>query len=165
MRPAPRISGDLLLWYGFLKFYVMRSPGINLYGIIQVKVGFIAFLKLYVLVILGRFVWTKLHMICSYVQCELLTFLMPTWKNCPTVFGWTVLKCINFLGIGVVGSDIVCKIKINISKENFWKGFFLNFPTIYISNDAFHIPKEFSVKSWRDSPSPRKVSKFVWRAV
>ena len=48
----------------FLKFYVMRSPGIDLYGIAHVKVDFIPLQKMYVIPILGRFVWTS-----SFVQC------------------------------------------------------------------------------------------------
>ena len=52
---VPR-SGDLLLWNGYWKFYVMSSPEIDLYGIVHVKVDFIVVLKIYVLVILGRFV-------------------------------------------------------------------------------------------------------------
>ena len=48
----------------FLKFYVMRSPGIDLYGIAHVKVDFIPLQKMYVIPILGRFVWTT-----SFVQC------------------------------------------------------------------------------------------------
>ena len=51
----------------FLKFYVMSSPEIDLYGIVHVKVDFIEVLKLYVLVILRRFVWTT-----WFEQCVLL---------------------------------------------------------------------------------------------
>ena len=51
---------DLLIRLSFLKFYVMRSPGIDLYGILHVKVDFIAVLE-----ILGRFVRTTWS-----VQCE-----------------------------------------------------------------------------------------------
>ena len=40
----------------FLKFYVMTSPGIDLYGIAHVKVDFILLQKMYVIPILGRFV-------------------------------------------------------------------------------------------------------------
>ena len=40
----------------FLKFYVMSSPEIDLCGIFHVKADFIVVLKIYVLVILGRFV-------------------------------------------------------------------------------------------------------------
>ena len=36
----------------------MSSPEIDLYDIVHVKVDFILVLKMYVLVILGRFVWT-----------------------------------------------------------------------------------------------------------
>ena len=35
----------------------MSSPEIELYGIVHVKVDFIVVLKMYVLVILGSFVW------------------------------------------------------------------------------------------------------------
>ena len=40
----------------FLKFYVMRSPGIDLYGIAHVKVDFIPLQKMYIIPMLGRFV-------------------------------------------------------------------------------------------------------------
>ena len=40
----------------FLKFYVMTSPGIDLYGIAHVKVDIIPLQKMYVIPILGRFV-------------------------------------------------------------------------------------------------------------
>ena len=40
----------------FLKFYVMTSPEIDLYGIAHVKVDFIPLQKMYVIPILGRFV-------------------------------------------------------------------------------------------------------------
>ena len=40
----------------FLKFYVMTSPGFDLYGIAHVKVDFIPLQKMYVILILGRFV-------------------------------------------------------------------------------------------------------------
>ena len=40
----------------FLKFYVMTSTGIDLYGIVHVKVDFIPGLKMCVLPILGKFV-------------------------------------------------------------------------------------------------------------
>ena len=49
----------------FLKFYVMTSTGIDLYGIVHVKVDFIPGLKMCVLPILGKFVWT-----ISFMQCE-----------------------------------------------------------------------------------------------
>ena len=49
----------------FLKFYVMTSPGIDLYGIAHVKVDFIPLQKMYVILILGRFVWTT-----NFVQCD-----------------------------------------------------------------------------------------------
>ena len=48
----------------FLKFYVMGSPQIDLYDIAHVKVDFIALQKMYVIPMLGRFVWTT-----SFVQC------------------------------------------------------------------------------------------------
>ena len=47
----------------FLKFYVMTSPEIDLYGIAHVKVDFIPLQKMYVIPILGRFVW-----ITNFVQ-------------------------------------------------------------------------------------------------
>ena len=40
----------------FLKFYVMISTGIDLYGIAHVKVDFIPVLKMYVIRMLGKFV-------------------------------------------------------------------------------------------------------------
>ena len=40
----------------FLKFYVMSSPGFDLYGIAHVKVDFIPLQKMCVIPILGRFV-------------------------------------------------------------------------------------------------------------
>ena len=48
-----------------LKFYVMGSPQIDLYDIAHVKVDFIALQKMYVILMLGRFVWTT-----SFVQCD-----------------------------------------------------------------------------------------------
>ena len=59
----------------FWKFYVMSSPEIDLYGIFHVKVDFIVALKMYVLVILGRFVWTT-----WFEQCVVDTVLF-TQKN------------------------------------------------------------------------------------
>ena len=55
--------GPLILLYlmknrvlkGFLKFYVMGSPGIDLFGISHVKVDLILVLKMYVLPILEIF--------------------------------------------------------------------------------------------------------------
>ena len=52
----------------FLKFYVMTSPEIDLYGIAHVKVDFIPLQKMYVIPILGRFVWTT-----YFVQCAALS--------------------------------------------------------------------------------------------
>ena len=40
----------------FLRFYVMSSPQIDLYGIAHVKVDFIPLQKMYVIPMLGRFV-------------------------------------------------------------------------------------------------------------
>ena len=40
----------------FLKFYVMISTGIDLYGIAHVKVDFIPVLKMCVVTLLGKFV-------------------------------------------------------------------------------------------------------------
>ena len=54
-----------------LKFYVMGSPQIDLYDIAHVKVGVIAFQKMYVILMLGRFVWTT-----SFVQCTSLSLFM-----------------------------------------------------------------------------------------
>ena len=48
-------SVDELQWESFLKFYVMDSPGIDLFGISHVKVGFIPVLKMYALPILEIF--------------------------------------------------------------------------------------------------------------
>ena len=48
----------------FLKFYFMISTGIDLYAIAHVKVDFIPVLKMWVLPILGRFVWST-----YFVQC------------------------------------------------------------------------------------------------
>ena len=74
MCPAPRISGNLLLWYGFLKFYVLSSP--EMAYLVHVKEDFIVVLKMYVLVILGRFVWTT-----SFEQCALSpSYLLYTLK-------------------------------------------------------------------------------------
>ena len=42
----------------FLKFYVMISTQVDLFGIYHVKVHFIAHQKMYVIPMLGRFVWT-----------------------------------------------------------------------------------------------------------
>ena len=48
----------------FLKFYVMGSTQVDLYGIAHVKVDFISLQKMYVIPRLGRFVWTT-----RFVQC------------------------------------------------------------------------------------------------
>ena len=48
----------------FLKIYVMSSAGIDLYGIAHVKVDFIPLQKMYIIPMLGRFVWTT-----CFVQC------------------------------------------------------------------------------------------------
>ena len=55
----PQISFNLMktaVLNSFLKFYVMGSPQIDLYDIAHVKVGVIAFQKMYVILMLGRFV-------------------------------------------------------------------------------------------------------------
>ena len=55
-------------FYGFAKsdLYEMAfSAGIDLYGIAHVKVDFVPGLKMRVLSILGKFVWTT-----SFAQCE-----------------------------------------------------------------------------------------------
>ena len=44
----------------FLKFYVMISTQVDLFGIYHVKVHFIAHQKMYVIPMLGRFVWTTI---------------------------------------------------------------------------------------------------------
>ena len=44
----------------FLKIYIMMRTEIDLYGIVHVKVDFIPVLKMCVLPILGRFVWTAI---------------------------------------------------------------------------------------------------------
>ena len=49
----------------FLKFYVMGSTQVDLYGIAHVKVDFIPLQKMYVIPRLGRFVWTT-----CFVQCD-----------------------------------------------------------------------------------------------
>ena len=55
----------------FLKIYVMSSARSDLYGIAHVKVDFIPLQKIYVISILGRFVWTT-----SFVQCETKALLI-----------------------------------------------------------------------------------------
>ena len=52
----------------FLKFYVMGSTQVDLYGIAHVKVDFIPLQKMYVIPRLGRFVWTT-----CLVRCGILT--------------------------------------------------------------------------------------------
>ena len=49
----------------FLKFYVMRSTQVDLFGIAHVKVDFILYQKMYVMPRIGRFVWTT-----CFVQCD-----------------------------------------------------------------------------------------------
>ena len=49
----------------FLKFYVMISTQVDLFGICHVKIHFIAHQKMYVMPRLGSFVWTTF-----FVQCE-----------------------------------------------------------------------------------------------
>ena len=53
----------------FLRFYVMSSPQIDLYGIAHVKVDIIPLQKMYVIPMLGRFVWTT-----NFVECADLSF-------------------------------------------------------------------------------------------
>ena len=63
LQSRPEISLDLMktaVLSSFLKFYVMRSTEIDLYGIAHVKVNFIPVLKMCVLTLLGRFVWTTI---------------------------------------------------------------------------------------------------------
>ena len=60
----------------FLKFYVMSSPGIDLYGIAHVKVDFFPLQKMDVIPLLGRFVWTT-----SFVQCGVLLVEIFTSQN------------------------------------------------------------------------------------
>ena len=50
---------------GFLKFYVMRRIKIDIFGIAQVKVEFIPVLKIYIIPILGRFVYST-----NFFQCD-----------------------------------------------------------------------------------------------
>ena len=64
----------------FLKFYVMSSPGIDLYGIPHVKADFIPLQKMYVIQILGRFVWTT-----NFVQCDYAVSFDPM-----IYYNWTV---------------------------------------------------------------------------
>ena len=49
----------------FLKFYVMGSTQVDLYGIAHVKVDFIPLQKMYVIPRLGGFVWTTMWAVLS----------------------------------------------------------------------------------------------------
>ena len=54
--PLRGFAKDFVRMNGFLKFYVMGSPEIDLFDIAHVKVEFIPVLKIYTIPILGRFV-------------------------------------------------------------------------------------------------------------
>ena len=65
--------------HSFLKFYVMRSPRIDLYDIAHVKVDFIPLQKMYVIPILGRFVQ-------CFVQCgSFYPLVYEKLDACPNV--------------------------------------------------------------------------------
>ena len=55
----------------FLKFYVMTSTQVDLFGIYHVKVHFIAHQKMYVIPMLGRFVWTTSFVQCASCHCSM----------------------------------------------------------------------------------------------
>ena len=57
----------------FLKFYVMRRTEIDLYGIAHVKVDFIPVLKMCVLTLLGKFVWTTIFDTSGTLEHQLST--------------------------------------------------------------------------------------------
>ena len=59
----------------FLKFYVMISTQVDLYGIAHVKVDIFPHQKMHVIPMLGRFVWTT-----TFVQCEGKYVLCNAWK-------------------------------------------------------------------------------------
>ena len=66
----------------FLKFYVMTSPEIDLYGMAHVKVDFIPLQKMYIKQMLGKFVWTT-----CFVQCVMRS---PKFTTIPDLnFGPT----------------------------------------------------------------------------
>ena len=69
-----------IVWNIFSKFYVMRSPEIDLFGIPHVKEEFISVLKMHTISILGRFVWST-----NFVQCDLPP-LLPTPSFIPSPF-------------------------------------------------------------------------------
>ena len=53
-----------------------EQPEIDLHGIVHVKVDFIVFLKMYALVILGRFVWTTWFVQYEWYQSILIYFFV-----------------------------------------------------------------------------------------
>ena len=69
----------------FLKFYVMGSTEINLYGIAHVKVDIIPPPKRYVMPRLGRFDWTS-----CFAQCEIL----PNIAGLSVALFLKIRKCI-----------------------------------------------------------------------
>ena len=93
-RPSKEIILEVVffdwLQFGFLKFYVMGSPEIHLYGIAHVKVDFIPLPKRYVTLSLERFVWTT-----RFVQCELSSAPWKVYPSPPIMTGdssFTVVK-------------------------------------------------------------------------
>ena len=78
----------------FLKFYVMRSTGIDLYGIAHVKVDYIPVLKMCVLLLLGRFVWTTIFAQCVKFS-DVISFGYVIFTLKGTVV-WRSGKCFHF---------------------------------------------------------------------
>ena len=63
-------------WFGFQKFYVMTSTEIDLYDIVHVKAHIFPVPKMWILAILGKFVWTT-----HFVQCGLKYIFLPFQKK------------------------------------------------------------------------------------
>ena len=85
LQSRPQISINLMktaVLNSFFKFYVMSRTGIDLYGIDHVKVDFIPVLKMCVLPMLGRFVWTTIF---DNVLTALIS-LIPSVNLTPVQF-------------------------------------------------------------------------------
>ena len=101
-----------------MKFYVLESPEIDLFGIAHVTVEFILILKIFTIRILGRFVWSTHFLLCDRCWLTvLLTFLCEAtlWKQSVTLvleFFWQQNRCfqfaLNFFLLAIGKKNCVC---------------------------------------------------------
>ena len=64
----------------FLKFYVMGSTEIDLFGIAHVKVEDKPVLKIYAISILGRFVWSTYFVQCVSIDSNIVYLWNIIWN-------------------------------------------------------------------------------------